>query len=377
MAGPDVDVVIVGDGPAGLALAAAASALGLSTVVVGEDRPWGATYGAWRDDVPDVPDACFASIVPSVVVHGHRRHALDRPYGVVDNAALRAHLGDGLRRERATADGVQHFRWGSRVLTTGHSIDARHVVDASGSSPALLRHRPGDARRPVPGQSAWGTVVATMPSRFDDDSVTLMDLRPPLGETSPPTFGYVVPTARGWLVEETVLVARPIVDPATLRPRLAARLGTDVADGPDEVVVIPMDRRLPWRRDPIIGFGAAAGFVHPATGFSVAAALRAAPRVATALADATAAGRPDARSVWDAVWPRPLRSTRRLHNHGQRVLLALDTTELARFFDAFFELPVERWRSYLRIDSPPGEVSRTMLALARRLPWSMRRHLLG
>ncbi len=125
-------------------------------------------------------------------------------------------------------------------------------------------------------------------------------------------------------------------------------------------------------------FGAAAGYTHPATGFSVAASLRAAPRVAAALAAAAARtpGRVDPAPVWDAVWPRPLRRTRRLHDYGLRVLLGLDQDALATFFDTFFELPVDVWAPYLRIDAAPREVMRTMTALLRRLPPGMRRRLL-
>ena len=42
------------------------------------------------------------------------------------------------------------------------------------------------------------------------------------------------------------------------------------------------------------------------------------------------------------MWPRPLRRSRRLHDYGLEVLLRLGPTELAGFFDAFFDLPVER-----------------------------------
>ncbi len=67
------------------------------------------------------------------------------------------------------------------------------------------------------------------------------------------TFVYSLPVADGWLVEETVLAARPAIDPLELVPRLAARLNTD----PDallssavrtESVRIPMGGARP-RRD--------------------------------------------------------------------------------------------------------------------------------
>ena len=59
----------------------------------------------------------------------------------------------------------------------------------------------------------------------------------------------------------------------------------------------------------------------------------------------------------------------------QRLLLGLGPDELASFFDAFFDLPVDVWAPYLRIDSPPSAVLRTMSAVVRRLPWAMRRRL--
>ncbi len=41
------DVVVVGDGPAGSALATALAAAGTSVVLVGRDDPWNATYGTY------------------------------------------------------------------------------------------------------------------------------------------------------------------------------------------------------------------------------------------------------------------------------------------------------------------------------------------
>ena len=348
------DVAVVGDGPAGLALAAAARRNGLDVVVVGAGRPWTATYGTWRDDVPDLPGDCFGHVLDAIAVHGHRRHELARPYAIVDNDALRDHLASGLDVVVAPAERIRHMAWGSRVLTADGAVDARIVVDARG------RTRPGAA-----AQTAYGVVVAERPV----DGPVLMDLRPAGTAGAVPTFGYAVPVGDGWLVEETVLAARPPVPATSLAPRLAARVGGPPV-GRTELVDIPMGGRLPDRRGPVPLFGAAAGYAHPATGFSVAASLRAAPRVAAVL------GRADARTVWDAVWPRALRRTRRLHDYGLEVLLGLDQDALATFFDTFFDLRVDVWAPYLRIDAPPGAVSRTMTTLLRRLPRGLRRRLL-
>jgi lycopene beta-cyclase len=336
----------------------------VTVVVVGEGRPWTATYGTWRDDVPDLPDQCFAAATDAVIVRGHRRHVVERAYGIFDNAALRARLGAGLELRNAHVERVRHMRWGSRLLTAAGDVDARLVVDATG-------------RRTTPisaAQSAFGLLVAGPPAVVDPVLPTLMDLRPP-GSDGPPTFLYAVPLTDGWLVEETVLAARPPVAPDRLAGTLAARIGAPASDRVERVS-IALDGALPPRRDPVPRFGAAAGYAHPATGYSVAASLRAAPRVAAAVARAClVAERPDPRLVHDAVWPRHLRRTRRLHRYGLEVLLRLEQDELATFFDAFFELPVDVWAPYLRIDSTPRQVTRTMTAVLRRLPRGVRRQL--
>ena len=378
MAGADLDVVIIGDGPAGLALARACAGAGLHFAVVGEGRPWSATYGAWRDDVNDLPDRCFAHVTPSVVVHTPERRVIARPYGVLDNMELRAHLSESVPFATDRAKSVQHFTWGSRVVTAGSSLDAKLVVGAAGSGGALVPLAKGF---PDTGQSAFGVVLDNPPAGFDAEFVTLMDLRPTPASVQPPSFAYVVPVADGWLVEETVLASRPLVDPLALRQRLISRIGATgaalVASARrTETVTIPMGGRLPSRHDPVVRFGAAAGYVHPATGFSVTSSLRAAPRVAAAIADATGDGRTDARPVWNSVWPAPLRRTRRLHDYGLEVLLGLHQRELGAFFDAFFDLPIERWAGYLRIDTRPAAVSATMALLFARLPGRVRRCLL-
>ena len=282
----------------------------------------------------DLPPACFGAIAPSVVVHTTHRQVVERPYGVLDGDELRRHLGAGVERRRGLAQGVQHFTWGSRVRLAGSDdVDARLVVDAAGRGGLA-----GTPPPPAAWQSAYGVVLDAPPSRFDADRPTFMDLRS-VGRTGgPPTFCYVVPVHDGWLVEETVLAAPGRVDAGWLADRLAARLGADAppaagASGRVEIVHIPMGGPLPAARQPVVPFGAAAGYTNPVTGFSVATALRAAPRVATAIADAlSTAGRPDVRPIHRAVWPSSLRRTRRLHDHGLNVLIRLPANELAEFF---------------------------------------------
>ena len=45
------DVVVVGDGPAGSALAQGCARRGIETALIGAGQPWTATYGCWVDDL--------------------------------------------------------------------------------------------------------------------------------------------------------------------------------------------------------------------------------------------------------------------------------------------------------------------------------------
>ena len=161
--------------------------------------------------------------------------------------------------------------------------------------------------------------------------------------------------------------------PSRARRRAWPRASATPAGVRTELVTIPVGGGCPSARPGAAVRGG--GRLHP-SGHRLLRRRLAARRAAVAAASPRR--RPaDRRSpVWDAVWPRSLRRTRRLHDYGLEVLLRLDQDGLATFFDSFFDLPVDVWAPYLRIDASPREVSRTMTALARRLPRGLRRRLL-
>lgn len=411
MSGPDasrvdagdarVDLAIIGDGPAGSALARACSRIGLDSVLLGDDAPWGATYSTWTDDLigPAVADLVDVDSVTSTVsarvwAYGERSHQLDRAYATFDNVLLQEALRADLTHRLARVVGVTPVDVGS---DTGHRIDlqdggtlhARVVIDATGWPARFAR---SDGEHAPAWQTALGVVLAEPPDG-DLGRATFMDFRQVLGRDGEPsdvgpngvtTFCYSLPIRDGWLVEETVLAARPAVEPIALLPRLAARLGRHpdsvLADAiRTEYVRIPLGGSRPGPDQPIVAFGAAAGYVHAATGYSVAASIRAAPSVATAIAGALAAGPgvPDHRPIADAVWSVAMRRTRVLHDYGLEVLLGLDDDEVRAFFDAFFDLETHDWTAYLRVDSPPQQVSAVMARLFRSSSWQLRRRLAG
>lgn len=391
------ELVIVGDGPAGSALAAACVGRGIDVLLVGPDEAWTPTYATWTDDlhgVEGIDAGVFASTLNSVAVHTDRSRDLQRRYGIFDNTDLRRRLRRGVGHVAGKVAEVTRGRSGQRIvsLEAGTTIDARVVVDTAGWPSAFVPIRHGS-------QPAWQTalgVVLAEPPAGDLGHPTWMDFRPigsatsagrrsTIGPTGVTTFCYSLPVRDGWLVEETVLASRPAVEPIALLARLAARLGRHPDDllaeaVRTEYVRIPMGGELTIVGPDAVTFGSAAGYVHPATGFSVTASLRAAPRVADALADvlrSTSSGVVDLAPVAEAVWPEPLRRTRLLHDYGLETLLRLDDAEVRQFFGAFFDLPQAQWSAYLRLDTPPADLARVMTRLFRSSSWSLRRRLMS
>jgi lycopene beta-cyclase len=394
----DSDVLVVGNGPAGLAVAASCADAGLRVSVVGldHDAPWPNTYGIWEDEleplgVTDVLAARWPEVTVAPGVGPVR--TLDRPYGRIDNDRLQSRLlfrcaRSAARFVKGRAVGVET---GGRApivsLEDGTRRSARAVVDASGHRPVLLT--PGDARPPA-WQAAYG-ILGTFSGAppVPPGSMVFMDYRDePFaglpGVRRDPTFLYGMDLGHGrWFVEETSLARRPALDAETLRTRLLRRLAAAGAHLEETLEVerclFPMGVPLPPMDQLVIGFGGAAGMVHPATGYQVGSALRRAPALAAALAAALDVHGASAASVaaagWAAVWPPDLLRQRALHLFGLEALLRFDTPTTQRFFSAFFALGEDHWRGFVSGAPSVSDLAGTMLALYRRAPGSLRRCL--
>jgi lycopene beta-cyclase len=384
----DADVAVVGAGPAGLALAAAIAGVGLRVVIVAPEPEarWPATYGVWAHELgPLGLDDHVRARWDGVRVHGTRPHDLAVPYALLDNdavaGALRARVQNaGGRMIAGRAVDVQHFRWGSRLMVdTGHGrevLDSAIVFDAAGSTPALAS-RP---RGRVAVQSAVGIVARFERPPAAPGSCVLMDWRGVPDGDPDPTFLYAMDLGDGtWLAEETSLARRPALGADELRRRLVQRLaalGTPPVEvRAEERVAIEMGCRPPGAGQAVVAFGAAAGLVHPATGYSVGLSLRLAPVVAREVAAALArrAGAPAVvQAAGSAVWPAWRRRARHLELYGLEALLRLRAGETREFFDAFTELPPERWHGYLAGTLSAAGVARTMAEVFSRVPGPVR-----
>jgi lycopene beta-cyclase len=366
------DVLVAGGGPAGRALAVACARHGLRTELADPrpDRPWLATYGAWRDELPaGIP---LAASVPAVAI-ARTRHDLGREYAVLDTAGLRA------RCDAALADAGVRVT-GERVTGPGR---AAVLVDATGPAQAL-RAGAGRDREPA-RQCAAGVVLdeAAAAPLAPPGQAVFMDWRPVPGvPAGPPTFLYAVPLGAGRvLLEETSLAARPGVGVRELTRRLHARLaaaGVPVpAEAERELVRFPLDR--PRHRTPgVLGFGAAAPLVHPATGYQLATALALADPLAGALAAGLSRGPAEAlRAGHRALWPRGAGLTHRLRRQGLECLLELPPGAVPDFFEGFFRLSPAARADYLGARTDPYRTLAAMAGLFRTTGWHVRIRLIG
>lgn len=383
------DVLVVGAGPAGWAVAAACAQDGLCVQLLAPQprAAWRQTYGAWRDElaagsVADATRAVWDRVLVRTV--GPDLRPLARTYSLIDNSALQARFMDAAATARVTAGRATGLvAHGDHVVATtadGQHLTAAAVIDATGH-PAAFGRPP---TRPLAYQTAYGIDAVFDRPPLPPGTMCLMDFdASPFDDDGSPTFLYGMDLGDGrWFVEETSLAARPGVPLATLRRRLDQRLA---ARGTPAALVLgvercafAMDAPLP-PVGPAIAFGAAAAMVHPATGYHVATAIQRAPRLAAALRGAIDAGKGAgaiARAGHHAVWTSDDLRRDALYRLGLDVLLAMDTPSTQAFFHGFFTLPPADWRGYVSRTSSPLQVQRTMLGLMRRVPPDVRRRVL-
>lgn len=374
---------MVGGGPAGRAAASACSDAGLTATLV-DPAPrsgWASTFGSWADELP--PEvAGLSTVVDRVRLHGTSDHVWHRPYAVLDNTALWKHLWRAdVTEVTGRAVAAEHGPTGSTVvLKDGRRLATGAVVDATGPARTLCGGRPA---HPPAQQTAVGWIFdsATAAPLCGPGEGVFMDWRSaPRTRGGWPTFLYAVRLGPDRvLLEETSLARRPALPLALLRRRLAGRLA-DAGIDPEarlgeERVRFPVDDPLPLPGR-VVPFGAAAGFVHPASGFSVARALLRAPWLAAAISGGLTTGPATAaRAGWQVLWPPEAVTAHVLRQRSLRALLTLPPELVPEFFEAFFALPEPHRIEFLAGEGTSAGTARAMSALFARVPWSIRRRL--
>jgi lycopene cyclase-like protein len=376
------DLLILGNGPAALSLAARAAARGLSVACMAPAWPASLpnTYGVWLDDLPH--DLCH--LAACVWHHPHATFTpgqpidLARTYARLDNARLAAHLTDLATSHGATlltdhATRVTHTPTTSTVHTiTGALHNARLIIDATGAATTLIE-RPGPSS---PGhQIAYGVMIHGLDARIRDRLVApmiLMDYTPS-GPDALPTFLYAMKVDdEHTFLEETTLVSRPALSLDTLRHRLDLRMQRALGVRLDDLAItevercqIPMGLPLPSLTQRTFAYGAAATMIHPASGYQLARALSWAPALADGLHDAIyrdqLTGDALSRRAWGLLWTPDRLRQHELYRYGMEMLVAMSGDQLRAFFSTFFALPQRSWSGFLSGELETLELMRIML----------------
>ncbi|HIW90054.1 MAG TPA: hypothetical protein H9870_00060 [Candidatus Corynebacterium avicola] len=360
-------IAIIGLGPAGAVLAHRAVTRGWQVDGYdpacvegpgGEVRApvWRSTYGVSLRDLPQWArtEMTFGAVSADLLVHTPApRRLRNWDYAMIDRARSREGLTRGVRMHRQRVTDLSPPALGVDVV-----VDCRGVVD-----------RPGSIR-----QVAYGAVVSREQAEsWGLGDAEFMDWRPAVADgpdgtdqDAPPSFLYIQPVEKGILLEETVLATRQrtrdLLPP--LRERLHRRIPGLAPDGSKDTIIdtetvhFPMDRRRRgWYtgvHDGVAVFGAAGGLIHPATGYSVAAAAGTAEQMLDLIETGSL--------------PRSARisaaTAYHLRRFGAELIVRTDQEALLRFFDAFFRLPHRRQSDYLA-GQHGGRVALTMLSLAK------------
>nr|ACF21783.1 lycopene epsilon-cyclase [Gentiana lutea]BAA88845.1 Lycopene epsilon cyclase [Gentiana lutea] len=365
-----MDLVIIGCGPAGLALAAESAKLGLKVGLIGPDLPFTNNYGVWEDEFKDLGLAgCIEHVWRDTIVYLDNNDpiSIGRAYGRVSRHLLHEEL-----LKRCVESGVSYLS--SKVeriieAANGHSvvecqdnvsIPCRLAAVASGAaSGKLLQYELGGPRVSV--QTAYGVEVEVENNPYDPNLMVFMDYRDYSkhknegSESQFPTFLYVMPMSPTRVFfEETCLASKDAMPFDLLRRKLISRLDTMgvriIRTYEEEWSYIPVGGSLPNTEQKNLAFGAAASMVHPATGYSVVRSLSEAPKYASAIAKIfkqhhakDMLTRNISSQAWNTLWPRERKRQRAFFLFGLALILDLDIEGIRTFFHTFFCLP--KWMS--------------------------------
>ena len=386
------DVLVIGAGPAGAAIAAELCDRGLNVAGLAPQSaqtPWVNTYGIWVDELEKLglQDLLAHSWADSVSYFTQGQVNHQRSYGLFDKTKLQSHLlerGQAVQWHQDKAKTIQHFADHSCITTqTGKSLKAKVVIDTSGHEPIFIQR---SQQTTISFQAAYGIVGRFSKPPVDSGQFVLMDYRsdhlsPPDKIQTPPTFLYAMDFGNDiYFVEETSLSATPPVGFDVLERRLKARLSarnvqiTEVHEV--ERCLFPMNLPMPDLTQPVIGFGGAASMVHPATGYMVGALLRRSPSLAdaitTALDQPKASPHTIAKSAWQTLWNQDQLRKYYLYRFGLEKLMRFEEERLLHFFETFFNLPQHQWAGFLANTLSTTDLVIAMINLFGKAPNDVR-----
>ncbi len=374
------DIAIIGSGPSGLSLGANLSERGLDVVVFSPDYygKWKNNYGVWVDELGewDLPEGLSEVWNAPQVKFDSQALTLNRVYARLDNEVIQNTWRDRLRSatiHETKVQTVRHEANDATLTTNAGEFQARLVIDARGAS--------NPKGQVIAAQTAYGAHLRLDGDPLGGADMMLMDWQD-ASLHDVPSFLYGMRLGDIYFLEETVLAGRPPVSIDSLRQRLFQRLeriGVRVLEVIDEErCFIPLGLPIP-PPDRKLSIGAAASFVHPATGYSVGRSLATGLELANMLEAQWQDGLdPLTEAAWQVIWPDRARATRRFYELGLEVLLKLEPEKLPEFFLRFFQCPDPLWKAYLSDTGSVGDVAQLMWRVFRNvdvdMKWQLARH---
>ncbi|KAF3499617.1 hypothetical protein F2Q69_00043907 [Brassica cretica] len=384
--GGALDLVVIGCGPAGLALAAESAKLGLKVGLIGPDLPFTNNYGVWEDEFNDLGlQKCIEHVWRDTLVYldDDNPITIGRAYGRVSRRLLHEELlrrcvESGVSYLSSKVESITEAPDGLRLVSCEQNtlVPCRLATVASGAaSGKLLQYEVGGPRVCV--QTAYGLEVEVEKSPYDPEQMVFMDYRDYTKEkirsleAEYPTFLYAMPmTKTRVFFEETCLASKDVMPFDLLKKKLMLRLETlgirILKTYEEEWSYIPVGGSLPNMEQKNLAFGAAASMVHPATGYSVVRSLSEAPKYASVIANilkhetTTSFTRHIntniSRQAWDTLWPPERKRQRAFFLFGLALIVQLDIEGIRCFFHTFFRLPKWMWRGFLGSTLTSGDL---------------------
>ena len=191
----DIDVLVLGAGPAGLAITVALCKENLRVAVLSDidpKKPWPYTYGIWGDEVDELGLEHLLEHRWSKTVSYFGQGSSDtssnanyptrhkRDYGLFDKRKLQNYWlnkckDSSVKWERGKALNLEVDSHISHVITDDENrLSARIIIDATGYKPALLK---SPKNGPVAVQTCYGVVGRFNYPPVEQGQFVLMDYR--------------------------------------------------------------------------------------------------------------------------------------------------------------------------------------------------------
>eukprot|EP00468_Gymnochlora_sp_CCMP2014_P002625 CAMPEP_0167762396 /NCGR_PEP_ID=MMETSP0110_2-20121227/12744_1 /TAXON_ID=629695 /ORGANISM="Gymnochlora sp., Strain CCMP2014" /LENGTH=1052 /DNA_ID=CAMNT_0007649265 /DNA_START=179 /DNA_END=3337 /DNA_ORIENTATION=+ len=371
-----VDVLVAGVGPAGLALAGELAERGVDVGLVGPETSFTNNYGVWEDEFKDLGLEHTLEKVydETLVVIDEKKgyEAINRKYARVGRKELRDHLvskcknSGRVRYLSGIVEGVSRdTSEPTKIveLQNGDKLSAKFVTMSTGHNREVLEYEEGP---PPTWQTAYGIEIAMKNHPWASDKAVFMDLSQSddenPGVSRVPSFLYILPDEDKVFLEETCLVSQVQVPFDELKRRLYKRLqNMGVTVDPESIIEeeaswIPLGGPLPKVPQSVLGFGAAAGLVHPASGYSIVNSLKMASSVADSIVEGLGTGDFDSASMkaWQTIWSDENRQKMAFYQFGSDLIAKMSLSEIKEFMRTFYSLPSPLWKGFLSHDLNPA-----------------------